>query len=165
MLNLKKFISSKIYFKFLIVILVFSFDRVSKIYIFNLIDDGYDINFYINPFLNIYLVWNTGIGFGFLSSNSELFYNIITTIIAIINLLILYLIFKINDVRKFFLLIIMGGSLGNLFDRIYYSAVADFIDFHIGNFHWFIFNIADVFISIGVFCLIIYEIFINKKKK
>ena len=161
MLNLKKFISSKIYFKFLIVILVFSFDRVSKIYIFNLIDDGYDINFYINPFLNIYLVWNTGIGFGFLSSNSELFYNIITTIIAIINLLILYLIFKINDVRKFFLLIIMGGSLGNLFDRIYYSAVADFIDFHIGNFHWFIFNIADIFISIGVFCLIIYEIFIK----
>ena len=163
MLNLKKFISSKIYFKFLIVILVFSFDRVSKIYIFNLIDDGYDINFYINPFLNIYLVWNTGIGFGFLSSNSELFYNIITTIIVIINLLILYLIFKINDVRKFFLLIIMGGSLGNLFDRIYYSAVADFIDFHIGNFHWFIFNIADIFITLGIIGLMI-AILLEKDK-
>ena len=54
---------------------------------------------------------------------------------------------------------ILGGSLGNIFDRLYYTAVVDFIDLHINNIHWFIFNIADIFITIGVIILIVLEIF------
>ena len=52
---------------------------------------------------------------------------------------------------------ILGGALGNIYDRIFYRAVPDFIDFHISNFHWFIFNFADIFITIGVIFMIIFE--------
>tara|TARA_B100001175_G_C18985382_1_gene391831 strand:- start:49 stop:453 length:405 start_codon:yes stop_codon:yes gene_type:complete len=132
-----------------------------------LAEEGILINFYIFSFLNLYLTWNTGIGFGLFSFDSGLIYNLISTIIGLINLLIIYLIINTKNINRYFLLIILGGSLGNFFDRIYYSAVPDFIDIHIGDFHWFIFNIADVFISIGIICLIFVEIFgknINKGK-
>ena len=151
----------------LIVILIFSLDRTSKLYLLNLAEEGVLINFYIFSFLNIFLTWNTGIGFGLFSFDSGFIYNLISILIGIINLVIIFMAINMQNINRYFLLIILGGSLGNFFDRIYYSAVPDFLDLHIGDFHWFIFNIADVFISIGILCLIFVEIFgknINKGK-
>ena len=151
--------------KFAIIVFIFVLDRASKIYLLNLQENGIEVDFYIFSFLNLYLVWNTGIGFGLFSFEANIYYQLITTLIGIINLIIIYLIIIIKDIRKYFLLMILGGSLGNFFDRLYYFAVPDFIDFHIGEFHWFIFNIADVFISIGVLCLIFVEIFVKNINK
>ena len=143
----------------IIIILIFIIDRVSKIYLLNLYENGVDIDFYIFPFLNIYLVWNTGIGFGLFSADANIFYHFLTAIIGIINLVLIILLFKLNGIRKYFISMILGGSFGNLFDRTYYFAVPDFVDLHLGNFHWFIFNIADIFITFGIVCLILVEIF------
>ena len=151
--------------KFAIIVFIFVLDRASKIYLLNLQENGIEVDFYIFSFLNLYLVWNTGVGFGLFSFEANIYYQLITTLIGIINLIIIYLIIIIKDIRKYFLLMILGGSLGNFFDRLYYFAVPDFIDFHIGEFHWFIFNIADVFISIGVICLIFVEIFVKNINK
>ncbi len=147
-----------------IAFLIFLIDRFSKIYILNYVEKNEFIDLYITSFLNIVLVWNTGIGFGLLPLESNFYYNIITLIIILINLIILVLIFKSKNLDFYFYLMIMGGSLGNLYDRIYFSAVPDYIDFHIGEFHWFVFNVADIFISIGIFCLIFVELILNKKK-
>ena len=146
----------------IIVIFVFLLDRLSKLYVLNLAESEQVVDVYITPYLNLYLIWNTGVGFGILSSNQDFFYNSITFIIILINIFILFMLLKYNDYRKFFLLMILGGSLGNLYDRIYYKAVPDFIDFHYESFHWFVFNVADIFISIGVACLIFAEVFFNK---
>ena len=110
------------------------------------------------------MIWNTGIGFGLLPSETNFYYNLITFLIVIINIIILVMIIKSNDYKFFFLLMILGGSFGNLFDRVYYRAVPDFIDFHYGDFHWFVFNVADIFITIGIICLIIVEFILNNKK-
>ena len=118
----------------------------------------------INNFINLILIWNKGIGFGIFSFDSNFLYNILTTIIIIINLIIVYLVFISDKLRAIFYIIILGGSLGNLFDRIYYSAVPDFIDLNYKDFHWFIFNFADIFITIGIICLILKE-FIDYIKK
>ena len=152
------------FFNLLIVITIFLIDRISKIYVINLFDTLNDQQLFIAPFLNLYLIWNAGIAFGLLSFDNNEIYNFITFFIAIINTIIIYILIKINDFRRYFFSIILGGSLGNLFDRLVYNAVPDFIDFHIGNFHWFIFNPADIFITIGVICLILDE-FIFKIKR
>ena len=151
-------------FYFFVIIFIFVLDRVSKLYILNLAEIEKQVDIYISPFLNLYLIWNTGIGFGLFSSNQSFYYNLITIIIILINILILIMIFKSKIYRKFFLLMILGGSLGNLFDRLYYSAVPDFIDIHYQNYHWFVFNVADIFISFGIVCLILDEIFFNNQK-
>ena len=148
----------------LLTLILFLIDRVTKNYILSIAENEGNVDIFINSFLNIILVWNTGIGFGLLSFSDSITYNLITILIIIINLLIIYMIIKTNDIRSYFLIVVFGGSLGNLFDRIYYYAVPDFIDLHINNFHWFIFNVADIFISLGVFCLIIAEILINKNR-
>ena len=150
---------------FIIIILIFIFDRISKIYILNLHESGTDVDFYVFPFLNIYLGWNTGIGFGLFSSEANIFYHLLTVIIGVINLVLIILLFNLNDIRTYFISMILGGSLGNFFDRVYYFAVPDFVDLHIGKFHWFIFNIADIFITIGIFCLILVEIFSKNVNK
>ena len=162
---MSKFVPRKFFFYLIIVIFIFLFDRISKIYILNVAETYGEVNILVNSYINLILVWNSGIGFGLLSSNNLLIYNLITTLIILINLIIIYLIYSSNDIRVYLYLIILGGSMGNLFDRLYYSAVPDFIDFHINDFHWFIFNVADVFISLGVICLIIAEIFFNKISK
>ena len=159
---LTKFEYKKTLIYFFIIFIIFLIDRISKIYLLNISESGVEIDFYILPFLNIYLVWNTGIGFGLLSFDANIFYHIITFLIIIINLIIIYLLFILKDIRKYFFLAILGGSAGNLFDRIYYYAVPDFIDLHIGNYHWFIFNIADIFITTGIIGLILMEIFKRK---
>jgi len=154
----------KILFNFFIVIIVFSLDRISKLYVLNLAETDQFVNIYINQFLNFHLIWNTGVGFGLFSSNTNLYYNLITLLIILINIIILIMIFKSVNYKFFLLLIILGGSLGNLFDRIYYKAVPDFVDLHYNDFHWYIFNVADIFITVGVVCLIFAELFLNKKQ-
>ena len=141
------------------VVTIFWLDRLTKIYILNLSEGGTEIDFYIFSFLNIYLVWNTGIGFGLFSIEPNLFYHFITFLIIVINFILIYLLIKSSPQKSFLFDIILGGSLGNMYDRLYYFAVPDFIDFHLGDFHWFIFNVADIFITIGIIGLIIFELF------
>ncbi len=153
----------KIFINFSIIFFIFFIDRISKIYILRIAETKGEVDIYVNPFLNFILLWNKGIGFGLLSFDQSQIYNLITVLIFIINAIIIYIIYKTNDFKIYFYLMVLGGSFGNLFDRIYYSAVPDFIDLHINNFHWFIFNIADIFISFGVICLIFVEIIFKKK--
>ena len=149
-----------------IISILFIIDRISKNIIVNhKADASGNVDIYINPFLNFILVWNRGVGFGLFSFEQSTIYNLITSIIILISLTIIYFIIKTKDYRRYFFLIILGGALGNLFDRIYYSAVPDFIDLHYGGFHWFVFNVADIFITIGIICLIIVEFIFNKTSK
>ena len=157
-LNIKK-----IFIYLGIVLVIFFLDRISKIYILNIAESRGIVEINVNFFLNFILVWNTGIGFGLLSFEHSTIYNFITVLIIIINLLIIYLIFKSYDLRAYFFILILGGSLGNLFDRVYYSAVPDFIDLNYKEYHWFIFNVADIFITLGIICLIFVEL-LNYKK-
>ena len=159
--EIKNEISKKENFYFLIIILfIFSIDRYSKIKIMN---NFGDTSFYINDFLNFDLLWNIGIGFGLLSSNSSIFYNLISTIIAFVIIFLIIIGIKSDKFDKFAFSVIIGGALGNFYDRIYFKAVPDFIDLHYKDFHWFTFNIADIFITIGVLCLITKGFFVKNK--
>ena len=149
--------------KIIIILAIFFFDRVTKIYLLNLQEDGTDIDFHITSFLNFYLIWNTGIGFGLASMEANIYYHVLTAIIVIINIGLIFFLVKSKSTYAYLIALIIGGSLGNLFDRIYYYAVPDFIDLHLGNFHWFIFNVADIFITIGIIGLILAELL--KKEK
>ena len=145
------------------VIFIFSIDRLSKLLVIKSAEANGEVNFSVTSFLNFNLIWNEGIAFGLLSFDDKFYYNLITLLIALITSIIIWLANKSKGVEKLSFLMIVGGSLGNLFDRIYYSSVPDFIDISINNFHWFIFNVADIFITIGVILLIILEFF--KKEK
>ena len=158
-MNLKK-----IFINSIIISIIFLVDRLSKIYILKIAELGKTVDIYVTQYLNFYLIWNKGIAFGLFSFDESFIYNFITFIILTITIVILVMITKSAGLKKYSLLLVFGGSLGNLFDRIYYSAVPDFIDIHINNFHWFVFNAADIFITIGIICLIFDEIFINNKK-
>jgi len=147
----------------IIILAIFFSDRITKIYLIHLQTSGVDIDFYIYSFLNFYLVWNTGIGFGLASMETNIYYHILTTIIVIINIGLMFFLAKSKGIYAYLIALIIGGSLGNLFDRIYYYAVPDFIDLHLGNYHWFIFNIADIFITAGIIGLITVELL--KKEK
>ena len=150
---------------FSIILLIFFLDRISKLYILNIAENEGIVDITINSFLNIILVWNTGIGFGLFQFDKSIIYNVITILILIINLIIIYLLIYSDNLHKIVFSMILGGSLGNFFDRIYYSAVPDFIDLNYNGYHWFVFNLADIFISIGIFMLIFLEIFIKKNEK
>ena len=145
----------------LIVILVFLIDRISKIKIINQIDKN---NIFINDFINFDLVWNTGIGFGIFSTNSTLVYNSISTIIGFVILFLIYLIVKSKFIDKILFSLVLGGALGNFYDRLVYFAVPDFIDIHYQNFHWFTFNIADIFITIGIIFVIFKDLLFKNEK-
>ena len=149
--------------KAVIILIIFFFDRATKMYLLDLQATGIDIDFYIFPFLNFYLVWNTGIGFGLVSLETNIFYHVLTAIITLINLALIFFLLKAQGINAYLFALIIGGSLGNLFDRIYYYAVPDFIDIHLGNFHWFIFNVADIFITAGIIGFIFAELL--KKEK
>ena len=149
--------------KIIIILSIFFFDRTTKIYLLNLQTNGTDVDFYIYPFLNFYLVWNTGIAFGLVSMETNIYYHILTSIILIINIGLIFFLIKSKGIYTYLIALIIGGSLGNLFDRIYYYAVPDFIDLHLGNYHWFIFNVADIFITAGITGLILVELL--KKEK
>ena len=144
--------------KIIIILTIFFIDRITKLHLLNLQAEGTDIDFYIYSFLNFYLVWNTGIGFGLIPMEASVYYHILTAIIGAVNFGLLFFLIKSKGVYAYFFALIIGGSLGNLFDRIYYSAVPDFIDIHLGNYHWFIFNVADIFITVGIIGLILTEL-------
>ena len=150
------------FISFLIIIIIFFFDRISKIKIINHQLENNRV--YINDFINLDLVWNTGIGFGFLSSNSNFFYNSITLIISCVIIFLLYLIIKSKFIDKILYSIVLGGALGNFYDRLLYFAVPDFIDFHYRSFHWFTFNIADIFITIGIITIISKDLLVKNDK-
>ena len=150
---------------FIFIVIIFFADRVSKIYIINIAEIKNVVDIYITSYLNFFLIWNKGIAFGLFSFEESLVYKIITGIIAFVTIVIFVMIQKNDGLKRYSLLSIFGGSISNLFDRIYYSAVPDFIDIHINNFHWFVFNVADIFITLGVICLIYAEIFDNKREK
>ena len=152
------FFTKKNIFYILIIIFIFLLDRFSKIYILNYVEENGNIDIYVNSFLNFILVWNTGIGFGLASLESNIYYHILTSVIVIVNIGLIYFLFKSKGLTTYLIALIIGGALGNLFDRIYYFAVPDFIDLHIGNFHWFIFNVADIFITVGIIGLIVIEL-------
>ena len=159
MLNKKKI------YLFVFILILFSVDRISKILILKNFSNNSLSEIYLNSFLNFSLVWNSGIGFGILQIEPNIFYSIISIIITIINLILIYwMLTSPNYLESIFISIILGGSLGNLFDRYYYSSVPDFIDFHYESFHWFTFNIADIFITTGIIGLIIIDLFKIKKK-
>ena len=149
--------------KIIIILAIFFSDRVTKIYLLNLQEDGTDIDFHITSFLNFYLIWNTGIGFGLASMEANIYYHILTSIIVIVNIGLIFFLIKSKGIYTYLITLIIGGSMGNLFDRIYYYAVPDFIDLHLGNYHWFIFNVADIFITVGIIGLILVELL--KKEK
>ena len=147
-----------------LIFIIFLFDRISKIYVIYLDNKLLGSEIFSSNFLNIYLIWNEGIAFGLFSFNEKIFYNILTIIILIIILIIFIMTIKSNGFKKYSLLMILGGALGNVFDRLFYKAVPDFIDLHIGNFHWFIFNVSDIFITMGVIFMISLEIISTNSK-
>ena len=154
----------KIFLNFITILIIFLSDRISKLYILKIAELENKVDIYITSYLNLYLIWNKGIAFGLLSFNETLIYNIITLLIFILIIVIIIITLKSEGLKKYSLILVLGGSLGNFFDRVYYSAVPDFIDFHVNDFHWFIFNVADIFITLGIICLIYVEIFYNNKK-
>ena len=146
-----------------IIIIIFSLDRISKFYVVLESKINLSDSLFTSKFLNINLIWNDGIAFGLFSFNESFLYNLITAIIIIVIIIILKMINNSNGLSKYSLLMILGGALGNVYDRIMYNSVPDFIDFHINNFHWFVFNVADIFITVGVIIMIMTEFF-NRKK-
>ena len=166
-MNLSRNVRHKIFSKeavvpIVLLVSIFVFDRVSKIWIINQQEQNSTI--FINKFLNFELIWNTGIGFGLFSTDPNLFYNLTSLFIFLVVLFLFYLIFRSNFFDKICFSIVLGGALGNLYDRLVYFAVPDFIDFHIGDFHWFTFNIADIFITVGIILLIIKDLFFKKNE-
>ncbi len=154
----KKVIKIENFYFLLIILLIFSIDRYSKIKIINNYSNQ---SFYLNDFVNFDLIWNTGIGFGILSSSSSLIYNFISLLIFGVIVLLGYYYFQSDKFEKFIFSLIIGGAIGNFYDRFFFNAVPDFIDFHIGNFHWFTFNLADVFITFGIIAFFIKGFFIK----
>jgi len=149
---------------FIIILFIFLIDRISKQLVINLDSNNLNSEIFLSKFLNIQLIWNNGVAFGLFASDDNFVYNLITTLIIIIILTLFFFITKTRGIEKYSFLIIFAGALGNVFDRFFYSAVPDFIDIHYNNFHWFIFNVADIFITLGVILLVYIEIFLKNKK-
>ncbi len=157
----KKFFSKTIIVPILVFFFVFVFDRVTKIFIIN--HQLNDQSIFVNDYLNLELVWNTGIGFGLLSLDANMYYHLISLVIFSVIIFLFYLINKAIYVEKILFSLILGGAAGNLYDRLVYFAVPDFIDFHIKDFHWFTFNIADIFITLGIILIIVQDLLLKKK--
>ena len=162
-INYKKILSLQNIISLIIASIIFFIDRVSKIKIIEKLENQNKI--FINDFINYELVWNTGIGIGLLNYNAGYFYNIISFIIFSVIIFITFILFKEEKNEKYLLALILGGAIGNFYDRVTYYAVPDFIDLHIKELHWFTFNIADIFITIGIVLILIKEIFMKKNDK
>ena len=159
-----KKLNKNFYLNFSIVILIFLIDRISKLYVIHKDKLNFNSEIYSSKFLNIHLIWNEGIAFGLFSFNEEYLYNFLTFLIFVVIIFIIFMIRQSDSARKYALLLVLGGALGNFFDRLIYKAVPDFIDFHVGNFHWFIFNVSDIFITMGVIVMILLELTTKKNK-
>ena len=158
-----KFFNKNFNISLSIVALIYFLDRLSKIYVIQLDKNSLGSEIFSSAYLNIVLIWNKGIAFGLFSFSESHLYNILSLVISIIIIILLIMSLKSQGLKRYSLLMIVGGALGNLHDRIFFNAVPDFIDFHVGNFHWFIFNIADIFITIGVVFMISIELTSNNK--
>lgn len=160
-----KFINNKkkLYLSLLIVFLVYILDRITKIYVLHLSQGNFANEIYSSKYLNIFPIWNKGISFGLLSFDKTNLYHLLSIFISIIIFVLIIMAIKSESLKRLSLLIVIGGALGNLYDRIKYNGVLDFIDFHVGNFHWFIFNVADIFITLGIIIMILIEF--NGKKR
>ena len=145
-------------------LLIFITDRISKFWVITKVKNTLDSTIVKTSYINIELIWNEGVAFGLLSTTSPKIYNIISIIVLIVIMAVIYLIKKSKNIEKFFLIMVLAGAFGNFYDRIVYKSVPDFIDFHIKDFHWFIFNVADIFITLGILLIITREIISNKKK-
>ena len=157
----QKTLSKDLFINSSLILIIFLLDRISKIYVINLDTKFLGSEIFSSKYLNISLIWNEGIAFGLLSFDQNGLYNILTSLIILIVFFIFIMILKSSGFKKYALLMILGGAFGNIFDRIIYRAVPDFIDFHIGDFHWFIFNVADIFITLGVVFMILLEFIDN----
>ena len=142
----------------LIILIIFFIDRISKI---NVINNFSENSYFINSFTNLDLIWNVGIGFGFLSTDSNLIYGLITLFIALVILTLIYVLILSNNLDKLIYSMIIGGAIGNFYDRLMFKAVPDFIDLHYNNFHWFTFNVADIFITVGIMIFILRSFFVK----
>jgi len=160
-----KFLGKNFYFSLSVVALIYLLDRLSKIFIIQLDKNSLGSEIFSSAYLNIILIWNKGIAFGLLSFDESSLYNILTLLISIIVVILVIMSLKSDGFKKYSMLMIVGGAIGNLHDRIFSNAVPDFIDFHVGNFHWFIFNVSDIFITLGVICMIVLEMADNKIEK
>jgi|TARA_B100000161_G_scaffold242879_1_gene196210 signal peptidase II len=159
---MSNFLNKNFIINFLIILSIFALDRFSKIYVIFQNEKSLSAELFESKYLNINLIWNEGIAFGLLSFDQKLYYNLLTGLICLITLIILWMVIRTKGLEKLAFMVVFGGSLGNIFDRLYYSSVPDFIDIHFGDFHWFIFNVADIFITLGVLLLIYLEIFLKK---
>jgi len=157
----KKFFSKETITPLLVIVSIFILDRVTKIAIIN--HQLQNKSIFVNNYLNFELVWNTGIGFGLFSQNANIYYHLITLLITSVIIFLIYLVIKASFIEKVLFYLILGGAIGNLYDRLIYFAVPDFIDFHINDFHWFTFNIADIFITIGIILIITKDLVLKKK--
>ena len=162
---ISKFLSKNFYISFSIVALIYFLDRLSKIFVIQLDKNNLGSDIFNSAYLNIVLIWNKGIAFGLFSFDELHLYNILSLIISIIVVILVIMSLKSHGFKRYSLLMIVGGALGNLHDRIFFNAVPDFIDFHVGNFHWFIFNVSDIFITLGVISMIVLELANNKTEK
>ena len=156
--------SKKNIFYFSIILLIFLADRISKLWIISFSDSSNNPNIEVLPFINLHLIWNKGIAFGLFSFSEKYNYNFLTFLIFIVIIVVFWMLLKSKGLEKYGFIFVFGGSLGNVYDRIFYSAVPDFIDIYYKNFHWFIFNVADIFITLGVIVLILNEFFLKKQK-
>ena len=159
-----KYLSKSFIINFLLILIIFFIDRFSKVYVINFYEKNYGSDLYNSKFLNISLIWNEGIAFGLFSFSDKFFYHILSFLIGAVILVIIVMLNRSEGLKKYSLLMILGGALGNFYDRIIFEAVPDFIDFHVENFHWFIFNVSDIFICLGVLSMIILEIISNKEE-
>jgi len=150
----KEFVLKENIYFLILILLIFTFDRYTKLIVINNLSEQ---NYFVNDYINFDLIWNTGIGFGLLDTQSTLFYNFVTTLIGLVILILIYIMINSKNLDKLIYSTIIGGAIGNFYDRIAFKAVPDFIDLHYNNFHWFVFNLADVFITIGILTLIISE--------
>jgi len=162
---ISRFLNKNFYIGFSIVILVYFIDRLTKMFVIQLDKNNLGSDIFNSTYLNIVLIWNKGIAFGLLSFNEDYLYNILSIIIAMIVVVLVIMSIKSQGFKRYSLLMVIGGALGNLHHRIFFKAVPDFIDFHIGSFHWFIFNVSDIFITFGIIFLIVLEISSNKEEK
>ena len=152
----KEFVLKENIYFLILILLIFTFDRYTKLIVINNFSEQ---NYFVNDYINFDLVWNSGVGFGLLDTQSTLFYNFVTTLIGLVILILIYIMINSKSLDKLIYSTIIGGAIGNFYDRVTFKAVPDFIDLHYNNFHWFVFNLADVFITIGILTLVIGEMF------
>ena len=160
---MSNFLNKNLVINFFIILGIFSLDRITKLYVISENEKSLSAELFESKYLNIFLIWNEGVAFGLLSFNESFGYNLVTIIIAIVIIVLIVMLLNAKKFKRFALLCVIGGALGNFYDRVVFNAVPDFIDFHFGEFHWFIFNIADIFITVGILLLLIVDIFFKKQ--